>query len=358
MRKGFGGGRGAVLGGVVALASVGCGDEPLPEAGPPATAVEASLPPPDLGAWTGQEPPPLVAEAPPPELSDLGLTFYASQPCGPFEETVFDLLLPTSVEGAPLVLFFHGGGFVGGTRDQLYDLFLDETRALLGAGFAVATAEYRSMLALGEGVRTSLQDMQVCLQYIRHHAGALGIDGSRIVLTGLSAGAGASLWIATHDDLADIDGDHAILATSTRVRGVMIHRPQATYDVLRWTEVFSPEHRTQVEDLFTSGSYDFQLAVFYGAPDAETVVTDPRVRAYRAAVDMLAQLSPDDPPIWAHGSGSSEAPTSTDALFHHPFHVRAIVEAAALVGVDAAADLPHAPAAEADLDFALRVTAP
>ncbi|RLB59010.1 MAG: hypothetical protein DRI90_15985, partial [Deltaproteobacteria bacterium] len=273
------------------------------------------LPPPDLGNWTGDAPIALVPSTTPPgDLSAADASHYGGLSCGPFPENLFDILIPNLPGPVPLVVFIHGGGFVGGTRATSYSgPKAQHALDYLAAGFGYATIDYRFRDALDEGVRTSLQDSQVCLQYIRYHAETLGIDPQRIVLTGGSAGAGTSLWLGTSDDLADPGSGHPILSVSTQVRGVIIDATQATYDLLDWAPVvFAPEYEELVQAAFDGGQIDDVLVSFYGiSPDAmpsvvEFLATDPIARDYRAAIDMLELMGPDDAPVWAQTTNADE----------------------------------------------------
>ncbi len=93
-----------------------------------------------------------------------------------------DLYRPVSVGSAPCVIMVHGGGWVNGIRSEFPDL----NHFLATRGVAVAAVDYR----LAPGSRWPAQRDDVCdaIDYLRAHAAELGIDASRIVLMGRSAG--------------------------------------------------------------------------------------------------------------------------------------------------------------------------
>ena len=72
-------------------------------------------------------------------------------------------------------------------------------------------------------------------------------------------------------------------------------------------------------------------------------------------------MSADDPPIYAVSPRANVPPTDNNIFYHHPFHVRAIVEAAEAVGIEVVADVPALgmipPRGETPYDFAARVVA-
>jgi para-nitrobenzyl esterase len=281
---------------------------------------------------------------PPVELGSADARFAADAAYGDDERNAFDLVhFPGTAAPTPLVVYIHGGGFLGGSKDELYDRYPEDLRELVAAGVAVASIEYR-LLASDidtEGVIKCLGDSRRALQYLRRHAASLNIDPDRVAVAGTSAGAGTALWLGTHDDMAEADSSDLVVAQSTRVRAVAVYETQATYDLVRWTtDIFDPFDL----DLFqTAESFGLmqQLLNFYGITERDDLFS-PAIEAYRADVDMLALLSSDDAPIWVENAVERQTfPLSSGALFHHPFHATAVVDAAGAVGVEAVAYVPE-----------------
>jgi acetyl esterase len=99
-------------------------------------------------------------------------------------DMLLDVFRPASAIGPmPLVVWVHGGGFVGGTKDELAGYF----KLLASNGFAVAAPRYS--LAPGRRYPTPLRQLMQALQYLQENAGRLLIDPDRIALAGDSAGA-------------------------------------------------------------------------------------------------------------------------------------------------------------------------
>lgn len=85
----------------------------------------------------------------------------------------------------PLLLFLHGGGMVvGDARTGL----LETLKYARSAGMAVASVTYR--LAPEHPYPAALDDCQAALVWLHAHAERLGIDASRLVVAGSSAGGG------------------------------------------------------------------------------------------------------------------------------------------------------------------------
>ena len=274
---------------------------------------------------------------------DLSVSFFENLSYGTDSLHTFDLFVPNAAQPLPLVLFIHGGGFEGGDKSELYrqETGVALINALLSNGIAFASINYR-LLAVGDtiGVLKSLNDARFCLQYIRHHAAYLNIDKERVALYGASAGAGTSLWIGLQDDMKDESSADPIAHESTRVSAVAVFATQATYDLLDWNEVFRRE-RFKTKHLFALVGTD-RIAAFYGSRLLVSLKA-PAVARYREQVDMLAMLSPDDPPLWIDNPLPARGlPRDQDALFHHYRHGQALLRRATSLKVPCMARLPAA----------------
>jgi acetyl esterase/lipase len=92
-------------------------------------------------------------------------------------------LYATSHECLPVLLYLHGGGFVIGspnTHDSLC------RQLALRSGVAVLSLAYR--LAPEHRFPSAVDDTWAALRHLALHAGAFGLDGSRLAVGGDSAG--------------------------------------------------------------------------------------------------------------------------------------------------------------------------
>ncbi len=102
---------------------------------------------------------------------------------GPAGSLLVRLYKPSAQRNLPLVVFFHGGGFVI-CNVAIYD---DFCRFLtLYSGCAVASVEYR--LAPEAPFPAPLEDCYAALHVLALRAGELGLDGTRLAVAGDSAG--------------------------------------------------------------------------------------------------------------------------------------------------------------------------
>lgn len=304
---------------------------------------------------------------------DGDVSFVSDLRCGPAERNLVDVAVPRSVdeieaarsEGSadlPLVVHIHGGGFIGGDKAEVWTEDAEEITTYLANGVAVASLNYTLLASAADGgVKTSMGDAAACLQFLRYNGSAtFGIDPDLVVLHGGSAGAGTSLWLATHDDLADPTSSDPIEQQSTKPIAVAVVETQATYDLDRWgtdvfgdyTELFANQTLVQLAEAF--GLAD-RLLSFYGISDSSQLAT-PEIEAYRADVDILALMDPNDPPAWVRNTREEEVlPVSVGLLFHHGYHARALQRQAEAVGYEAEVTWGfHAEPATSETDFVLR----
>ncbi|MGY1829198.1 alpha/beta hydrolase fold domain-containing protein [Geodermatophilus sp. SYSU D01180] len=128
-----------------------------------------------------------------------------------------DVWVPPTAEPAPLVVWVHGGAFMTGDRRYLPET-LREGRvfdALLDAGLAVATVDYRH--ALEAPFPAQLHDAKAAVRWLRRFAGELGISTERIGAWGESAGGHIAALLGLTAHRADLEGGHGVVGESSAV---------------------------------------------------------------------------------------------------------------------------------------------
>jgi len=120
-------------------------------------------------------------------------------------DMLLDVYRPASRAGPlPLLLWVHGGAFVGGAKEELAGYF----KLLAHDGYAVAGPRYS--LAPEHRYPTPPRQMMKALEYLQANAERLGIDPNRVALAGDSAGAhiaaqlGALVTTAGYADAVDV----------------------------------------------------------------------------------------------------------------------------------------------------------
>jgi len=108
---------------------------------------------------------------------------------GPHPRNVLDVFVDDStVGGRPVLMFVHGGGFVGGTKHAPGSPFNDNVMVFAARnGMVGVNVEYR--LAPEFPWPAGGEDMGAAVRYVADHVASFGGDPNRIYLMGQSAGA-------------------------------------------------------------------------------------------------------------------------------------------------------------------------
>ena len=201
---------------------------------------------------------------------------------GPHERNVLYLWKAKADRPTPLVVFIHGGGFHAGSKESLNPALLDGCRK---SGISVMAIHYR--LSPEVHFPDHFMDCARAIQFARHNAKEWNIDPTRIAATGSSAGAGTSLWIGFHDEMADPKNADPILRQSTRLTCMAVVGAQSTYDPRVIKKIIggrAHEHPA--------------LEGFYGLKSDE--LDTPKAHKLYEAASAVTYLTADDPPVFAY----------------------------------------------------------
>ena len=245
---------------------------------------------------------------------------FADVAYGPDPLNVLDFWQAQAESPTPVVIWFHGGGFENGSKGTIGNRTL--VPQLLEAGVSFVSADYR--LRGTTAIQDILRDGARVVQFMRHQAAEWNIDPERIVCMGGSAGAGMSVWIGVHDDLADPQSDDPVARESSRIAGVVGLAPQCSYDMEVWL--------THVPDSKPAETLS-QIHQFYKFSSPEDLKSEEGKRILND-VNMMGMLSSDDPPMLLF-SNAPDVPAGSPGFSgnHHPLHVLALKKQADAVGV-------------------------
>jgi acetyl esterase/lipase len=137
---------------------------------------------------------------------------FADVKYGPHERNVLDFWKVDTKTPAPLVIYIHGGGFVAGDKSNVN---AGTIQFFLKAGISFASISYR--YSTQAPYPAPMMDGARAVQFLRSKAGEWNIDPKRFAAFGGSAGAGISMWLAFHDDLAKPASADPIERQSTRL---------------------------------------------------------------------------------------------------------------------------------------------
>ncbi|MBN1763651.1 MAG: alpha/beta hydrolase fold domain-containing protein [Sedimentisphaerales bacterium] len=251
------------------------------------------------------------------------------------ESLRLDAFVPEGEKLQPVIIMVHGGGWVGGDKNDMSLLY----EPLSQAGFTWFSINYR--LAPQHRWPACLDDVQSAVRWIKAHASDYKGDSKRIALLGYSAGGHLVCMTAIREPVQAVVGiapptDH--LADSVRRGGLsecmqkLLHRPRAIdkeardllqkispiNDITSNLPPFLLVHGTTDQSVLYSQSINFreklsendvpcELITIEGAPHriSEWTKYEPGYQA--KIVDWLSKTIGDDRPIVftvnADGSG-------------------------------------------------------
>lgn len=212
-------------------------------------------------------------------------TTHADVRYGKYKRNVLDIWLAKSESPTPLIVYIHGGGFVAGSKRSLNRALL---RDCLKSGISVAAIHYRF-------VTTAMfpapqKDSARAIQFLRYRAKDWNLDPKRFAAFGGSAGAGISMWLAFHDDMADAKSDDPVLRQSSRLSCVGSFGGQPTYD-------------PNVMKAWVGGRVHEHPSIFkcYNIKSIEEI-HDPKLQSLFDEVSAITHLTKDDPPVFQYYS--------------------------------------------------------
>jgi acetyl esterase/lipase len=166
-----------------------------------------------------------------------------------------DLYLPEKPVAAksPLVVYVHGGGWGSGSKRDM------PLAALVCKGFAAVSVNYR--LSGEAPFPAQIHDIKAAIRFLRAHAAELGVDATRIAISGSSAGGHLAALVGVTNGVKDLEGT--------------------------------------VGDNLTQSSDVQAIVSFFGASDLQTILgqSTPNGRELRmAALQKLLRCQPDENP--------------------------------------------------------------
>lgn len=227
---------------------------------------------------------------------------HADVKYGPHARNIMDVWLAESETPTPVLVSIHGGGFRGGNKSVNNGVL----RRCLNSGISVVAITYRlSDTAIAPA---QFQDAARAVQFVRHKAGDWNLDATRIAASGGSAGAGLSLWLGFHEDLADPENDDPVLRQSTRLTCMMVNAGQTSYDPRFIRELF-PE--------FPVYNHSALSQLFGVDMDKLDELPEGKYRLFEE-VSPLTHLTKDDPPAMLQYNGPlDQEVTNVDVGIHH-----------------------------------------
>ena len=239
------------------------------------------------------------AQQPAPTLADVRY--------GPYDRNVLDVYQAETDKPAPVLIYFHGGGWVGGDKRPFNAV------PFVRSGITVVAANYRFTRGHEDAAPypAPMQDGARVVQFVRSKAKEWNIDPDRVALTGGSAGAVMSMWIAYRDDMAKPESDDPVERESTRVTCIVPVAGPTTLDPAQILEHVggNPEIHPAILPFF-----DVQSVDELKGQGKHKLVAD---------ASPINHVSADDPPtylLYGFALGGTPLPADADInlSIHHP----------------------------------------
>ena len=192
-----------------------------------------------------------------------------------------DLYLPAPPAAgklSPVVVWIHGGGWIGGAKGEGRAQEICTT--LAGAGYVAVSIDYR----LGDGAwPTNLHDCKNAVRFLRAHAAEYRLDPNRIGVAGGSAGGHLALMVGFTGDRAEFEPTGAATpypGVSSGVRAVI--------------DMYGIANLLTRQEVDAQGAPTGKLR----APGPEKIFgsADAKAAVYRAA-SPIAHLAKNSPPV-------------------------------------------------------------
>lgn len=262
------------------------------------------------------------AAAPRGKVTSLPTPTFADVKYGPHERNVLDFWKAESDKPAPTIVYIHDGGFVGGDKRSLSPQLLLES---LDSGISCAAIHYRFV---GNGVTfpAPQQDGARAIQFLRSKASEWNIYPKRIAAFGGSAGAGISLWVGFHNDLADPTSDDPVQRQSSRIQAIGSLGGQTTYDPIK------------IKDLIGGRAWEHpSIFKVYGITTTdEALHPTPELRKLYDEASAITHVTKDDPPvfmIYSEPDGDLPPDAKPGQGIHHPRFARPLTPKLDALGI-------------------------
>ncbi|TWT02556.1 alpha/beta hydrolase [Planomicrobium sp. CPCC 101079] len=189
------------------------------------------------------------------------------------KNSFMDIYRPAyAADPLPVILWIHGGGYVGGSKDSRQDYGM----ALANAGYIVANIDYA--LAPGQVYPGPVLQANAALEYMKLHASEFGGDMSRLFIGGDSAG-------------AQIASQLAAVISNKKLAGAMDIRPAVQLEHLRGALLMCGLYNMETVRATGFPNIDLFLNTYTGSDQFESF----------SRIDELStvnQITPDYPPVF------------------------------------------------------------
>jgi acetyl esterase/lipase len=205
-----------------------------------------------------------------------------------------DLAMPAEGAGPfPAVVCIHGGGWVGGKRQEMNQTI----RTLAGRGFVAVTPDYRLATAQAR-FPAQVEDCKAAVRWLRANAATYKIDPNHIGAVGFAAGGHLACMLGVTDKNDGLDGSGGNADWSSQVQAVVSFFGPTDLTANDWgldvsarnlvpllggTAAEKPEAYRKASPLNYAGKNAAPLLLFHGAADKMVPLDQSRRLAEKVA---------------------------------------------------------------------------
>lgn len=213
----------------------------------------------------------------------------------------------------PLVIAIHGGGFIGGTLEDMIPAtfnggtnWVNESK-LYANNIAYVTISYKTINPdnpAGVKVEDCLLDIKEMVRYFTAEgASKYNINPSKIILFGCSAGSSASLWISLNNNFRN------------NIKGLVCFDTQASLDISQWWETIL-EPNGYSSSVYNSNIKKFtpHIKQLYGTDNMVAI----RYYSIPRNLHFINKIDSGDPEIFMN--------TRANDFYHNAYHVYSILK--------------------------------
>ena len=213
-----------------------------------------------------------------------------------------DLVMPADGDGPfPAVVCIHGGGWVGGKRQDM-----DQTVQVLAKhGFVAVSPDYR--VGPHDPFPAAVEDCKAAVRWLRANARKYHLNPERIGVVGFSAGGHLACLLGTTDAKDGLEGHGGNPEQSSRVQAVVSFFGPTDFTTKLWTDELEktvlvpllggsfkerPDLYRRVSPITYVTKDDPPFLFFHGTQDDVVAIRHSRVLAEKLrAVGVEAQLN-------------------------------------------------------------------
>jgi acetyl esterase/lipase len=200
------------------------------------------------------------------------------------QDLTMDAYLCAAAKPAPVLVFIHGGGWMGGDKAGVPDFLKGPMQ---DAGISLVSVNYRlSKVAI---YPAQVDDVTRAVQFVRFKAKEWQIDPRRVAVMGPSAGGHLSLWVGLHPERANPKSSDPVERESSRVLAIVNYFGPADFHLVR-----------QHAEKYKHPAY--RLLFGYAAEDPLSKLTEAQMQA----ASPISYITASEPPVFtAHGTGDT-----------------------------------------------------